>query len=82
MQNKTHYEITTIKIDKGGNKMYERVEKIKDKPEECRDLKNSMKLLKAIKDVDSACPYNDNTFIKSRNGNIEFSNSTDDSRSL
>jgi len=63
----THYEITTIKIDKDGNKTYEKTEKIREKPSECKDLNNSMKLLQAIKKVDPEPYFNDgDSRIKSK----------------
>ena len=41
--------MTTIKIDKGGKKVVEKVENLLSKPNEFKDLANSMKMLEKIK---------------------------------
>lgn len=37
----THYEITTTKIDKEGNKTYQKMEKMEQPPNVVKDLSNS-----------------------------------------
>ena len=45
VKTKTHYEITTTKIDKEGNKTYEKKEKMDKQPNVVKDLTNSVKVL-------------------------------------
>jgi len=46
---KSVYEVTTIKIGRDGSKTFERVEKMDQQPNACKDLRNSMKMLDQIK---------------------------------
>mmetsp|Transcript_24582 Transcript_24582/g.38143 ORF Transcript_24582/g.38143 Transcript_24582/m.38143 type:complete len:262 (-) Transcript_24582:2286-3071(-) len=55
----TVYEITTTKIDKNGQRVFEKTEKIREKPTECKDLSNSMRLLQAIRKTEPEQYFND-----------------------